>query len=107
MRPADRAWRSAVVLERDVALRRAVHLDDARDAEAFLEGRPDVGPESRAGCDTDLVVTVGRAGRLPQQVAAKLPHVDERHRGVAPDVIQEGARAEASAGGEVATRPGS
>src|SRR5206468_9720358 len=103
VRLADRSGRAAVVLQRDVALRRAIHLDDARDAEAFLEERPDVGSQSRAGADTELVVAVGRRGRLAQQVAAELAHVHEGDRAMAADVVEEGAGAEASAGREGST----
>src|SRR5262249_56290234 len=51
MRLAHRPDATVQVLERDVALRGAIHLDDARDAQARLERCPDVGPPPAAGAD--------------------------------------------------------
>src|SRR5262249_11445341 len=94
VRLADGAGAIVEVLERDVPFGGAVHLDDAVDAEALLERRPDVRPEARAGGDPELVIAVVRRGRRAEQVAAELADVDERDRLVAADVVEERGRAE-------------
>ena len=106
VRLADGADAPVEVLERDVAFGGAVHLDDARDAEALLEGGPDVGTEPGAGGDAEAVVAVVRGRRLAQQVATELADVDEGDGLVPPDVVQEGAGGELPARGEAPRRPG-
>src|SRR5947199_1270268 len=88
------------VVERDVALRRAVHLDDPRDAEALLEGDPDVRPEAGPGGDAQPVVAVAGRDRLAEEAATERAHDDEVRRPVAADVVEEGVRREAPARGE-------
>ena len=77
MRPTE-PTRVVEVHERRVALGRAVELDDARDAEALLEGLPHVGRAGRCPCITrSACVAVVGARRLVQQVAAELADVLE------------------------------
>jgi hypothetical protein len=90
----DGADLAVEVHERDVALGRAVELQDARDAEALLERLPDVGAQTVAGGDPDRVVAVVLARRLVHQVAAELPDVLEGGGIVAAHVVPEVARAE-------------
>src|SRR5439155_16054808 len=77
-----------------------VHLDDPRDAEALLEGRPDVRAETRAGGHPQAVVAVARRGRLHAEIAAELADVDEGDRLVAAHVVEEGVGRETTPRGE-------
>src|SRR5437867_51038 len=60
VRLADGADAPVGIVQGHVALRRAVHLDDACDAEALPEGCPDVGAEAGARGDAQAVVAVAR-----------------------------------------------
>src|SRR5262245_20841348 len=91
---AHRADAAVQVLERDVALRGAIHLDDARDAEALLERRPDVGPQPGACGDPQPMCAIERRGWLAEQIAAELAHVHEGDGLMPADVIEERARRE-------------
>src|SRR5262245_447467 len=91
---AHRADAAVQVLERDVALRGAIHLDDARDAEALLERRPDVGPQPGACGDPQAMCAIERRGWLAEQVAAELAHVHEGDGLMPADVVEERARRE-------------
>src|SRR5216117_393493 len=104
VRLADGADASVGVVQGHVALRRAVHLDDACDAEALPEGCPDVGAEAGARGDAQAVVAVARCGWEAEEVAAELAHVDEGDRLVPADVVEECARAETPARCEGAAR---
>src|SRR4029453_3182066 len=91
--------------EGDVALGRAVHLDDARDAEALLEGDPDVGAQPGARRDAEAGIAVVGGGGLQQRVAAELADVHEGARLMTPHVAEERPRRELTARSEGAARP--
>src|SRR5262249_52132883 len=105
VRLANRSDAAVEILQRDVALGSAVHLDDARDAEALLERAPHVGPQSGAGRHTEAVIAVRRRGRLAKQVPAELADVHEGHGPGGANGGQEGDGGELPAGGEGTARP--
>jgi hypothetical protein len=76
-RPADRAFPAVEIKDRDVALGRAVELQDLRDAEAAQHHRPDVGPQAVAEGQPELVTTFVLVLGLVGQIAAELADVDE------------------------------
>jgi len=72
---ADRAGLAVDVEHRHVALGRGVELEDPRNAEATLEGLPDVGGEPVAAAEPDPVRRLGRRRLGVQEVSAELTDV--------------------------------
>src|SRR5262249_28356783 len=102
---ADGADAAVDVLERDVPLGGAVHLDDPGDAEALLKRGPDVGPEPGAGGHAQAMGPIEGRGRLTQEVPTELADVDEGDGLVAPHVVEKGAGRELPARREGAPCP--
>ncbi len=86
---SDRTDDAVEIDERDVAFGRAVELDDARDAEARLEGRPDFGSEAVAHDDAQFVLALQRMRRRVQKIAAEFADVLELRCAVFAAIVPE------------------